>query len=629
MSVSQEVVTAVEFLSDVFETGVHKEEELRKYLFHRRHLRIEQIDLAFKIYYSRVQTGKGQGNAERPEVTAPKLTSGDYNFLLPIYRTRGISYINDFLKTEYEYCNVLECLVEEYYKYLGEIADRQKISISKQELEQIFQSVAQLCNFHKKFFLDLKHRKDKFGQLFVQNFNFFRAYADYIKECSRTIKKMREYIFDKDLRNSLDHVRATCRRPNDDMMDLIISPMYRIKEYKNFIDKLYGWADKNQETDYLCLGKASRRIGRVADWIEKHKHSIINKSEMNKVQWFLDNQCNIISPTRRIVRRGLIIRRTTSWPVRNKHYIFFLFNDILLWTTRKGELQNVLRLRNCVVRPSESKSNQALKFEVEANMKGEKNYKLLKLECKDPHQRNEWYDAIKYGVKSVKTATAMKGNRKEFGEEDLMKFIEINAEVPSSSVQKSENSFERKENDDSDTVVPESGDEEDSERPTHRRLDSSRNFVALDFNDTFLPLEEMSVTSEEPDLLIDTQDGYGDSIGVLFPNMDGITTKGTQNLNMKRTPGQKKIPSGLVSQKNVYNFPEMSNSSRSKVSLSSQRQSSRVKISGSRIKDELPEHSYSSNSERKHVNVIRRDGKFENNVQRNSSYTIHLSNFNQ
>ena len=218
MSVSEDttVATAVEFLRDVFAKGVHREEELRKYLLNRRHLTIAQIDQAFKIYYSRM--GKGKGLAERPEVTAQKVTSGDYNFLLPINRLRGISLINDFLKTEYKYCNVLECLIEEYYKYLAEMADRQKISISTKELESIFQRVIQLCNFHKKFYSDLKQRKDKFGQLFIGHFNSFSGYAEYTKECNNTIKKMREYIFDKKLRASLDHVRTRCRCPNDDMM---------------------------------------------------------------------------------------------------------------------------------------------------------------------------------------------------------------------------------------------------------------------------------------------------------------------------------------------------------------------------------------------------------------------------
>merc|ERR1719419_2236995 len=100
-------------------------------------------------------------------------------------------------------------------------------------------------------------------------------------------------------------------------MDLILSPLDRINDYKTFLDTLYEWADKRHESEFVFLGKASRRIGRVAEYIDKWKHIIINRNEMNKVQQFLEKQCIIISTNRRIVRRGLMIRRTTTWPYRN------------------------------------------------------------------------------------------------------------------------------------------------------------------------------------------------------------------------------------------------------------------------------------------------------------------------
>merc|ERR1719233_246629 len=126
-----------------------------------------------------------------------------------------------------------------------------------------------------------------------------------------------------------------------------------------------------------------------------------------------------MSPHRRIVRRGLMIRRTTTWPARNKHYVFFLFNDVLLWTTRKGDLQNLVFLRDCEVRPSESKYNRARKFEVVAKGQRYKYYKLLKLECKDPQQRDQWYKVMTKQVALSKKIDANTNTRKEYGEEDL------------------------------------------------------------------------------------------------------------------------------------------------------------------------------------------------------------------
>jgi len=166
--------------------------------------------------------------------------------------------------------------------------------------------------------------------VFVRNYESFWIYIQYTKDCSLTTKKMRKYVHDKELRRALAQIRVSSRRPLDDMMDLILSPLDRIRDYKDFIDRLCVYVDKKHESHYEFLVKASRRLSGIAKWIGLNKHPIINSNEMNKVQQFLNKQCNIITPVRFIIRRGMMIRRTTSWPARNKRYMFFLFNDILL-----------------------------------------------------------------------------------------------------------------------------------------------------------------------------------------------------------------------------------------------------------------------------------------------------------
>merc|ERR1719204_2769027 len=137
---------------------------------------------------------------------------------------------------------------------------------------------------------------------------------------------------------------------------------------------------------------------RVAAYIEKYKYGICNQNEMNKVQKFLGDQCDILAPDRAIVRRGMMTRRTSSWKW-NKRYVFFLFNDILLWTNKNGILQNALQLRSCEVMPSSAKNYPLKKFEVV--YRGER-HKTLRLECAKVHERNDWYAAIKRTVATAK-----------------------------------------------------------------------------------------------------------------------------------------------------------------------------------------------------------------------------------
>jgi hypothetical protein len=106
-----EVLTAVEFLSAVVNKG-HTETTLRTYLHNRRKLTIEQVNLAFEIFNLRRSR-----QTERPEVVIPEgttLTYPKYSFLMLAKREEGEKLIKRFLKEEYNYVNVLQCLNGEY-----------------------------------------------------------------------------------------------------------------------------------------------------------------------------------------------------------------------------------------------------------------------------------------------------------------------------------------------------------------------------------------------------------------------------------------------------------------------------------------------------------------------------------
>lgn len=618
-----QVKTAVEFLAEVYLKG-HKESELRKYLFHNRHMTTTQIDMAFEIHAARIRAKKElAGEGERPEVTkTTSLTSSltsDLAFLLPENRDKGRSLLKHFLKTEFNYCNVLKCLSEEYYNHLCELSDRGKIKITRKEIEPIFHGIPQLVKFHKAFYQDMRQRKGNFGQYFVRQFTGFRDYLDYVKDCNFATKKMREYIHDKKLRKCLDQTRQTSRRPNDDLMDLLLSPLDRIKTYKEFLDNLREWADKTQEPDYGSIETAARRIGRIVDWIEMYKHTIINRNEMNKVQQFLDKQCTIISPNRRIVRRGLMTRRTTTWPVRNKHYVFFLFNDVLLWTTRKGELQNLVFLRDSEIKPSTSKTNQKLKFEVIADGRQYQYHKHLKLECKEIRQRNEWYNAIEKEINlSKKLVTKETASKPSAMEEDLANYIAQHAESRPDFLTPppdTANTIEKKTNDSPEEVF-EREVEEEITNPGHRRYQHSMNFEPEDFNGAFFAPDDVSVTSDNEDNLhMNQKTDYGNSMGALFPNYNGRKdeSKESSNLSQGREEGRTEIFSRGSSHSSGSSVYERNNSAWGS-STSSKRQNSR---SSSKFANE--------DERAKKTSIIRREETTIDKLRRQSSLTISLN----
>jgi len=182
--------------------------------------------------------------------------------------------------------------------------------MTREEVDQIFVRVPDLLKFHKALFLDIK-RGSNICRVFVRTLKFFECYIEYLKDCDKTVCLMRKYIRDQRL---VQHVSLIRKRMvmQDDLIDLLIKPLNRIGEYKKFLDNLFSWADRGHAIEYELLEKVSRRIGNLATHVGKYKYGIINKNEMNKVQRFLSNQCDILSPRRGIVRRGLMTRRTSS-----------------------------------------------------------------------------------------------------------------------------------------------------------------------------------------------------------------------------------------------------------------------------------------------------------------------------
>jgi len=429
-SVDPKVNTAVEFLFDVDDKNF-KETDLRRYLISSRGLTSDQVDEAVSIHSNQsvkreVENDEASWTAETRPPKPPKTLSeftlmrirvsksdqSSKSFhdkiesilsLLKLSKHEvGYRLIVDFLTADLDYCKRLQSLIEDYRQGLVQAADARQFQISRSELLGIFQRIPLFLKFHKEFFTDLGA---DIGRLVVRLINFFKQYTEYTRECISSMRLFREHSRDRRLHKCLDQIKgqSSCKM---EIYDLLIAPLKRILEYRDFFDKLNEWGDESQgEARYL--GKAARRLGRIAKYVEQHKERIENACELNKVQHIIGDQCDLLrSPQRQFLHRGVMIRRTTGWKVRNKRYIFFLFDDMFLWTTVKGELQNVIKLHKCTVLPSDAKIEPDRKFKVVVEVFGKKR-KVLHLECKSQQERDQWFASLEAAIaKRISTRVA-------------------------------------------------------------------------------------------------------------------------------------------------------------------------------------------------------------------------------
>jgi len=398
-SSDSEVAKAVEFLN-CFTVRGYPESNLKKYLTDKRGLSTSQINEAFRLYHSQ-KTSKSK--PEKPQKRSE--FSSHVSFLVREKQQEGTELIKNFLKQDAQYCEILRCLKEVYYKELSTMADAGKFQMAREEVDRIFRHIPTLYEFHQVFNADM-NRGCNIGWMFVGLFIFFHGYVDYMKDCLYAIKKMRDYIKDDELQECLTQIRRQSKRRKDNMVDLLLVPLDRIQDYKNFLDQLYEWADNTQVADYEFLGKASRRIGRVASYVGQYKHGISNRNEMNKVQLFVGNQCNVLNPNRLIVRRGMMNCWAFDQEERKMPYMFFLFNDILLLTTKERQFPKIVELWNAKVLPSKKQEKLALQFKIVSGFG--KNHQILFLECKTQRQRDGWFKAVEAGILAAKNGDVEK-----------------------------------------------------------------------------------------------------------------------------------------------------------------------------------------------------------------------------
>jgi len=400
------IKTAVEFLDGVYGRH-HNEAALRKYLLQKQNLSLREVNEAFNIHRARVggreRIKKSKDEAkttERPEVKVG-VRDKDLSYatcLLPNKRDAGKRLIYDFIRSEVKYCNLLGKLWSDYCVKLIDMALRHKLQMSPQNSKKLFQDIPQLLKFHNAFHKDLNREAD-IGRLFFRSVGFFKGYMDYTTSIRTVIKQLGEYAGDEVFQKLLSDIRKNSKCSPSDLVGLLIVPLDRIQEYKMFLDNLIEMADKTKRT-YKWLDKAARRITRVALNVQKLRSVINNFYEMYRIQVYLSGKVNILVDQRRIIRRGLMIRRTGGWTARNKQYVFFLFNDLLLWSSKKGVFQNFVPLHSCEVMPYQGVNNSEKKFMVVSKTKDK--VKMLFLECKTWRQRNDWCVAIKKAIKSFK-----------------------------------------------------------------------------------------------------------------------------------------------------------------------------------------------------------------------------------
>jgi len=222
-------------------------------------------------------------------------------------------------------------------------------------------------------------------------------------------------------------------------------------------------------------------------------------------------------------------RHFAGWTKRNKTFICFLFNDVIMWTSMKGYLQNVLFLRNCELLDSDMNRNSERKFKIVHQ--NEKKKRIFDLECSTEQQRDHWFEVLGYAISKVKIEIKQSATSK-------VENAKPNGSLSSEPTPLRSMTTTRSRSASCDLKV---GDfEEPEENSGYGSYESSRNFEEYDLEE-FGPLELSEDTVSIPELGDIHGDNSGDGLLSFLSKVENSKKLELQMREVVSTDNLKKI----------------------------------------------------------------------------------------
>lgn len=262
--------------------------------------------------------------------------------------TRRQKIAEELTTTERTYVTHLRTLtnglLNELKSHLGQATE----VLTADEIEEVFANVEEIVEFHSSL-LDIVEARlasytalTEFGDLFVEKFDetFVTMYKRYVRDFDST------HLVIKFLEGAKPEFRVHIDKFENEeksrsgllLNSFLILPVQRVPRYMLLLQELEKQTPE-EHPDSPNIKKSIEILGNILDDINasktksdsQHKLSTIESSIAGLEALPIDT---LVHPKRRYVREGVLTWRGESED--NPSPYFFLFNDFLMYTTRRG-----------------------------------------------------------------------------------------------------------------------------------------------------------------------------------------------------------------------------------------------------------------------------------------------------
>lgn len=257
----------------------------------------------------------------------------------------------EILSTERTYYKSIAIVMTSYVTPLRIRTSEDRNFLDPNKVSDLLSNWETLASFHQTFLHDLE-MTDNIPKIFIKYAVYFKLYTHYLNGYDKCLQALDDLRSHKKFSVFMGEVSVNFRNQGKlDLMSYLIMPVQRVPRYVMLLREL----KKHTPTDHPHSNELGEAIEKIAD-VAKHVNESKRKAENLSVLFRIFQKISglnereglvLMQPYRQFIREGTMIESKgggTFTTLKETTRIFYLFNDILLWTTEKNKYKGWLNL---------------------------------------------------------------------------------------------------------------------------------------------------------------------------------------------------------------------------------------------------------------------------------------------
>ena len=231
---------------------------------------------------------------------------------------------------------------------------------------------------------------DNIADIFLYYMPFFMIYQPWIDNYDRASEVVSK-LCEENMNAFLERLRKATgdqSSSSSSFMSLLIKPVQAVPRYRLLLDRLVATTSTEcDDAERITIRRSGEAIQAVASKLNESLKSKAAAIRVAEIQNSLYPFQALVSPTRKLVREGNLVKFCGNDENNTRHYRFFLFNDNLVYGTElmrgKYQMHRKLRVISC---KSLASSTQ---FEIQTDLK------VLWVSALNETLKTEWLSDLK------------------------------------------------------------------------------------------------------------------------------------------------------------------------------------------------------------------------------------------